>query len=532
MNTIAVLLVADHQDSDALQLTITSVIQQAAVKTCAHFFVLENRLTNSVKTVIQTLIPHPHRLTFLQLPASLKLAYPTDNLRAQKTYYQLMAPKLLFQQKIYRAIYLEVGHQVQQDLTPFFQIELSPKIIGALPLETQYQKTFSTTILLINTVAWEVAEVSERALHFIQHQTLTNLFAGRTALHHTLVGRVQLLKNWQAILAQPLFSSPANNQSTPQKRHVFQPPLSLTARNRRTMPVQETKTSKTINIAVVTADYLVEPLSILMTSILENNHQQQAYTFYVIAETLTTREQTLLRQVTSLYAADIQFIEAQVPSYLQPYDLKTRLLYYRTTLASLLPYKVKKVLYLDCDILCTADLTRLWRVPLGQHLLGAVEDLKKRHRLEHMPIASQNTRFFNAGVMLLNLTRWRQQKIAKQLQLRIKNQIKHHRTLRITDALNLVLHDHWIQLHPEWNAQTALFIDPIFSSNPLRANQLKAAFKSPALVHFCGPEKPWLTDNPHPFIPQYRFYQYKLAEKSPSPLTSDIDFNSSAITKP
>jgi hypothetical protein len=95
----------------------------------------------------------------------------------------------------------------------------------------------------------------------------------------------------------------------------------------------------------------------------------------------------------------------------------------------------------------------------------------------------------NAGVLLLNLTRWRQENLAQRLIGYIE---AHSDTLTFhdQDAINAVLHASIRVLARRWNVQAQMY--------RLRRHvypdayaAIKHACSRAAIVHYAGPEKPW-----------------------------------------
>ena len=88
--------------------------------------------------------------------------------------------------------------------------------------------------------------------------------------------------------------------------------------------------------------------------------------------------------------------------------------YHRLLLPRLVPREVTRAIWLDCDLLVTTDLVRLWETDLGGCHLLAVRDpvvplVSSRYgirRWRELGIAP-DAPYFNAGVMLLDVDRWR-----------------------------------------------------------------------------------------------------------------------------
>jgi lipopolysaccharide biosynthesis glycosyltransferase len=167
--------------------------------------------------------------------------------------------------------------------------------------------------------------------------------------------------------------------------------------------------------------------------------------------------------------------------------------YRRLYLANLVP-DIDRLIYLDSDVIVRHDLTELWGQPLDDHPLGAVSHawaVDNETMLEHFPNG-----YFNAGVLLMDLARWRAQGIVGRLEDAVRA------SLVISDGtsppndegpLNAVFMDNWQSLSPRWNF-TAYFTDSAAVTLGLAAETLTAIRQDPGIMHFAGGYKPWLSE--------------------------------------
>jgi lipopolysaccharide biosynthesis glycosyltransferase len=170
-------------------------------------------------------------------------------------------------------------------------------------------------------------------------------------------------------------------------------------------------------------------------------------------------------------------------SYLDPRNAAT--IYGRLTLEQAFASDVQRILYLDADILVLEDLGPLFDVDLGDDILAAVPDdyvdaaIQARNAgpLEGVPNVA---RYFNAGLMVINLDRWRSHDMAKSA---IEYMVKFPNSrYSDQDGLNAACNGRWIELNGRWNYQ---------SHRTVRISALPPA-ERPAVVHFITGQKPWL----------------------------------------
>lgn len=92
--------------------------------------------------------------------------------------------------------------------------------------------------------------------------------------------------------------------------------------------------------------------------------------------------------------------------------------YYRLFIASLFP-QYDKVLYLDCDLVVLGDVSELYNADLGKNILGAcpeefVQNTPEFRLYAEKAIGVDPDTYVNAGVLVMNLARFRKHKIEKK----------------------------------------------------------------------------------------------------------------------
>lgn len=165
--------------------------------------------------------------------------------------------------------------------------------------------------------------------------------------------------------------------------------------------------------------------------------------------------------------------------------------WYRVLLPELLP-EVARVLYLDADTLVLRALDTLWATALGGHTAGAVANplypFMDTGFMHALGLNGPGT-YFNSGMLLLDLDRWRAQNLTSALHEFVAS---HGAAQQWPDqnTLNAVLRGRWLSLAPEWNAQNVYF-DLKNAQLPCTSEQAHRARSDPAIVHFVAPYKPW-----------------------------------------
>ncbi len=139
-------------------------------------------------------------------------------------------------------------------------------------------------------------------------------------------------------------------------------------------------------------------------------------------DTLTPTNREKLRSLTQFYKQKINFINVEDMLDEKSVDVsKLTIDGARGTLFRLLLPDIvdtDKIIYLDCDIVVNMDISELWEVPLGGYAVAAVRDVWSLDFLKGIPIPWRLDKaweilgvargeYFNAGVLLLNLKKLR-----------------------------------------------------------------------------------------------------------------------------
>ena len=165
--------------------------------------------------------------------------------------------------------------------------------------------------------------------------------------------------------------------------------------------------------------------------------------------------------------------------------------WYRIALDELLP-DADRVLYLDADLLVEESVAPLWDMELGDSVLAAVSNVPELHEKPYVERPELGgDPYFNAGVLLLDLAAIRHEGLGERLR---RHAVQHAARLRWRDqdALNEVLHDRRLALHPRWNCMNAVMLFD-WADEYFAPGEVEQARRRPAIRHFEGPtfNKPW-----------------------------------------
>lgn len=240
----------------------------------------------------------------------------------------------------------------------------------------------------------------------------------------------------------------------------------------------------------------------MLCSLLEHNRDCRIHLF---CSSVASGEIAKLRSLVARYGSELvcyemvpeDFHELRVDKWKSHSSIAN---YFRVLAPRILPTNIKKILYLDCDIVVRRSLQDLWKVDLCDHALAAVEcsfwDLTSDFFVPLPPGA----KYFNSGVLLINLDYWRKNDVCERTLGFVRN---HPEKVNLydQDALNAVLVNRWITLPATWNEQARSTI-----GRPALRDENIA---DPAIVHFVSADKPWHWPCTHPLKAEYHKYRRK-----------------------
>jgi lipopolysaccharide biosynthesis glycosyltransferase len=176
------------------------------------------------------------------------------------------------------------------------------------------------------------------------------------------------------------------------------------------------------------------------------------------------------------------------------------------------------VLYLDADLTIHGNVAPLLGLDTGEFALAAApaariwagwtERARERDYAHFKALGmSEPFRFFNTGVMLIDVAKWNRSEIgSRTLDFVRRNPALCY--LPDEHGLNAVLDGRIAELSPLWNMRTKAWAH----------RQIRAAV-DPVIIHYDGPEKPWLR-----FGRGKRFFQHRQAHRLYERFIADSPF--------
>lgn len=195
--------------------------------------------------------------------------------------------------------------------------------------------------------------------------------------------------------------------------------------------------------------------------------------------------------------------------------------YYRLVLPELLP-KYEKILYLDSDMVVQDDVAKLYQENVEGYLLGACHDAdtaglyngyepKKKEYTDRILKLKEPYQYFQAGTLIMNLKEFRKIYTVEKI---LKYAVSKKFQLLDQDILNKLCEKKVKFIDMSWNVMVdygRIRQAQIIALAPKWLNDLyKESRKNPHIIHYAGPEKPWL----YPEM-DFGIEFWKYAKKSP-----------------
>lgn len=275
--------------------------------------------------------------------------------------------------------------------------------------------------------------------------------------------------------------------------------------------IQLKQTKKTLrkSMCIVAAadNNYAQHLAVAFASILKNN-RGQVPEIYVIGDELNTKNKNWLLETVKPFGATIDyrqadptvFEQARVSGYL------THAAYLRILMAELLPPDIEKAIYIDCDVVVEKPLSELWSIDISKYHIGAVPDMsieedEDRGIFLH---GKKGLPYFNSGVLLINLRKWREDNTAIAV-IEFAKDNPEKMIYGDQDALNAILCRKCLPIDLKWNMQTSMLFQKI-KNKTAEDISFRYATEDPHIIHYTGRGKPWRFISTHPFRNNY--YRY------------------------
>ena len=239
-------------------------------------------------------------------------------------------------------------------------------------------------------------------------------------------------------------------------------------------------------IVMASDENFAMPLATMLRSLAESNLLHWPLNVTVLTDAFSHEGRRLVQASLPMGSVQLRWQVIDLKRYedFRPMSYLSKMTYARFQIDDVFDTDVERVVYLDADMLVLDDIQPLAMVDLQGAVVGAVADRyiagARRRGVEPNPGGVPNvSRYFNAGVLVIDLGQWRRLQIAQRA-------VKYLADFPDSpysdqDALNVACDCAWCELDAKWNFQLHL---------QFRITQMSYADR-PTIVHFITSAKPW-----------------------------------------
>jgi lipopolysaccharide biosynthesis glycosyltransferase len=243
-----------------------------------------------------------------------------------------------------------------------------------------------------------------------------------------------------------------------------------------------------MHVALTFDDNFWAPAYATMRSVCLFSHRREDLVFHLCHRTLTAEHRADLERIREEFPIELRWYDLDQSAMFQ--DIAKRMpenkrlsniVYARLMIDRLVAPDVERILYLDCDMLVREDVAFFFDLDLEGNSIAAVRDsigapiTGRRDLKENRDIFDPADYYFNAGMVLIDIAKWREADVIGRMEEAYTSGIM-QRIYYDQDLLNLVFKGKWLKLPWRWNV-----IDARHAHDGV----------DPAILHYTAERKPW-----------------------------------------
>lgn len=270
----------------------------------------------------------------------------------------------------------------------------------------------------------------------------------------------------------------------------------------------------TFNVLYCSDNNYAPYLGVSLYSLLDHNKCADAINVYVVSDNISDDNITKMKNQVSKYGDTrrliiidgSQWVDKLISLNILPYrgGQTTNL---RLFFMEYIEKNVERLLYLDCDTIIRGNIGELFEAPMGNTSAAVALDSLSGKEYKSIIGFREEDRYFNAGVVLFNVTNWVQNDCQHRLSA-LMNDPRYNLPNNDQDFLNLLLKEEKTVVSAKYNFQTT---HQVYSNKTFYAcypekgyyteTELTEAQGNPLILHayrFLG-QFPWHKKNLHPW---------------------------------
>ena len=271
-----------------------------------------------------------------------------------------------------------------------------------------------------------------------------------------------------------------------------------------------------MNVMYASDDNYAWLMGTSMISLFENNKNVSEINVFLFGDNLSSDNEKILKGIADKYGRGFMHIDVEkvtIPDYImsERYPKST---YSRLFAYDLLPSYVKKLIYLDCDIIVSGNLEDMFNRDVEGYAFLAVKDCVSKAYKRKIGLKASDT-YINAGVMLMNLDKLREIPIAERMKKFVD---KYSTAMSYADQeiVNSIFQGYFGTLPPEYDVMT---IESEYTWRQLcqlrhphdyySKNEIEYAKANPKIIHYTTcmlNVRPWFNNSKHSLAWQFDKY--------------------------
>ncbi len=239
-------------------------------------------------------------------------------------------------------------------------------------------------------------------------------------------------------------------------------------------------------------------LGATLISVLLNTKEK--WKVYIIHKNLSNKNKEIITSIIKEKNCEVQYIKIS-ENLLEKFEVGKgtyldTIVFARLYIPEFLKNE-KKAIYLDCDIIVKNKLEELYNLNLNEYSILAIPDgLKDQKSSKERLNLNENKIYFNAGVMVMNLEKLRENKLFEKTSY-FCNNTKLKLLLNEQDALNIIFENNFMRGEVCWN-----YTHGNYEEYKLSKEEIK-------IIHYTGDKKPWDCSDYSPYKKEYWKYLNK-----------------------
>lgn len=256
-----------------------------------------------------------------------------------------------------------------------------------------------------------------------------------------------------------------------------------------------------------------------LTSLLENNKEADEINVYILGFGLSADNQRKFENTVKNYGRKLIFLDCdRVSSFIDDLNMPSyrgaSVAVARLFISRYLPDDVEKIVYLDSDTIVVGNLSELFDEELNGKPVGMVCDSVGRDYKRCIGFLDDED-YYNAGVILYDMNRWRELKCSERILDHIRNVRNNYESLD-QDLIDIVLKDQVQRLNLKYNLQpfhvvydAKTYLKVYGDKGYYSKTEIEQAASNPVILHafrYLG-MFPWHKDSSHPEVGIYNDYK-------------------------